>query len=187
MLFDLKQPGEVVGIISKEICDLTGLPEGIKLYASGSDKACETLGLGALDKSVGAISYGTACTIEVSNRKYHEPEPFLPAFPAAVPNWYNMEVQIYRGYWMLSWFSKNFACEVIDEAKIQKMAVEELLNKRLGEIPPGSDGLVLQPYWGPGLRRPLAKGAIIGFSDTHTREHLYSNYRRYWICSKRRA
>lgn len=173
MLFDLKQPGEVVGIISKEICDLTGLPEGIKLYASGSDKACETLGLGALDKSVGAISYGTACTIEVSNRKYHEPEPFLPAYPAAVPNWYNMEVQIYRGYWMLSWFSKNFACEVIDEAKIQKMAVEELLNKRLGEIPPGSDGLVLQPYWGPGLRRPLAKGAIIGFSDTHTREHLY--------------
>jgi sugar (pentulose or hexulose) kinase len=84
-----------------------------------------------------------------------------------------MEVQIYRGYWMLSWFSKNFASEVIDEAKIQKMAVEELLNKRLGEIPPGSDGLVLQPYWGPGLRRPLAKGGIIGFSDTHTREHLY--------------
>ena len=172
-LFDLKQPGELVGTISKEVCDLTGLPEGIGLYASGSDKACETLGLGALNKSVGAISYGTACTIEVSNQKYHEPEPFLPAYPAAVPNWYNMEVQIYRGYWMLSWFSKNFASELIDESKIQSMAVEELLNKRLGEIPPGSDGLVLQPYWGPGLRRPLAKGGIIGFSDIHTREHLY--------------
>ena len=31
----------------------------------------------------------------------------------------------------------------------------------------------MQPYWGPGLRRPLAKGGIIGFSDIHTREHLY--------------
>ena len=173
MLFELKQPGELIGELSKEISELTGLPEGIKLFASGSDKACETIGLGALDKSIGAISYGTASTIEVSNQKYHEPEPFLPAYPAAVPNWYNMEVQVYRGYWMLSWFSKNFASELIDESKIQDMAVEELLNKRLSEIPPGSDGLVLQPYWGPGLRRPLAKGGIIGFSDVHTREHLY--------------
>ena len=173
MLFDLKQPGELIGELSPELVKLTGLPEGIKLYASGSDKACETLGLGALDKSIGAISYGTASTIEVSNQKYHEPEPFLPAYPAAVPNWYNMEVQIYRGYWMISWFSKNFASELVDESKLQSMAIEELLNKKLGEIPPGSDGLVLQPYWGPGLRRPLAKGAVIGFSDIHTREHFY--------------
>ena len=173
MLFELKQPGELIGEISKEICELTGLPEGIKLYASGSDKACETIGLGALDKSIGAISYGTASTIEVSNPKYHEPEPFLPAYPAAIPNWYNMEVQVYRGYWMLSWFTKNFATELIDESKIQDMAVEEMLNKNLSDIPPGSDGLVLQPYWGPGLRRPLAKGGVIGFSDIHTREHFY--------------
>ncbi len=173
MLFDLKSPGELIGEISKEISKETGLPEGIKLYASGSDKACETLGLGALSNEIGAISYGTASTIEVSNQKYHEPEPFLPAYPAAVPNWYNMEVQIYRGYWMLSWFAKNFASELIDESKLQDMAVEEVLNARMSQIPPGSDGLVLQPYWGPGLRRPLAKGAIVGFSDIHTREHLY--------------
>ena len=173
MLFPLKQPGEVIGEFTDEVCEKTGLPKGIKLFASGSDKACETLGLGALSKEIGAVSYGTASTIEVSNKKYHEPEPFLPAYPAAIPNWYNMEVQIYRGYWMLSWFSKNFASELIDEAKLQEMAVEELLNKELSKIPPGSDGLVLQPYWGPGLRRPLAKGGIIGFSDVHTRAHLY--------------
>ena len=173
MLFPLKQPGEVIGEITDEICEITGLPRGIKLFASGSDKACETIGLGALDKSIGVISYGTASTIEVSNQKYHEPEPFLPAYPAAVKDWYNMEVQIYRGYWMLGWFSQNFASELIDESKLQNMAVEELLNKSLAQIPPGSDGLVLQPYWGPGLRRPLSKGAIIGFSDVHTREHFY--------------
>lgn len=173
MLFPLKQPGEEIGVISDAIAEEVGLPKGIKLIATGSDKACETIGLGALSREIGAISYGTASTIEVSNQKYHEPEPFLPAYPAAVPNWYNMEVQIYRGYWMLSWFSKNFASELIDASKLQKMAVEEMLNKDLSKIPPGSDGLVLQPYWGPGLRRPLAKGGVIGFSDIHTREHFY--------------
>ena len=53
------------------------------------------------------------------------------------------------------------------------MAVEELLNERVALLPPGSEGLVLQPYWGPGLSRPLAKGAIIGFSDVHTKYHFY--------------
>ena len=74
---------------------------------------------------------------------------------------------------MLTWFSREFASELVNEAKIQEMAVEEILNKKLADIPPGSDGLVLQPYWGPGLSRPLAKGAIVGFSDIHTMVHLY--------------
>ena len=173
MLCELKQPGEVLGIISDELADKCGLPKGIKLYASGSDKGCETIGLGALDKNLGAVSYGTACTIEVSNQKYHEPEKFLPAYPAAVPDWYNMEVQIYRGYWMLTWFSREFASELMDEAKIENIAVEEVLNRGLKSIPPGSDGLILQPFWGPALSRPLAKGLIIGFTDIHTRNHLY--------------
>ena len=173
MLCELKQPGELLGYISDELADEVGLPHGIKLIATGSDKACETIGLGALNPNTGAISYGTASTIEVTNSKFYEPEPFLPAYPAAVPNLYNMEVQIYRGYWMLTWFTKEFAAELIDEAKISAWTVEELANEKLGEIPPGSDGLVLQPYWGPGLRRPLSKGAIVGFSDIHTKYHMY--------------
>ena len=173
MLCELKQPGEEIGLINDNIADEVGLPRGIKLIASGSDKGCETIGLGALSKDVGAVSYGTASTIEVSNRKYHEPEKFLPAYPAATPNWYNMEVQVYRGYWMLNWFTKQFAHELDNDAVIHKNAVEDIFNSKLSEVPPGSDGLVLQPYWGPGLSRPLAKGAIVGFSDIHTREHLY--------------
>ena len=36
-------------------------------------------------------------------------------------------------------------------------------------------GLMLQPYWTPGLKMPgpEAKGAVIGFGDIHTRAHLY--------------
>ena len=161
------------GIIKDDFADKVGLPHGIKLIATGSDKACESVGLNALNPRTGAISYGTASSIEVSNTKFHNPEPFLPAYPAAVPNFYNMEVQVYRGYWMLTWFTKEFASELFDEAKIQKLAVEEIMNSKISSIPPGSEGLVVQPYWGPGLSRPLSKGSVVGFSDVHTREHLY--------------
>ena len=173
MLPELKQPGEILGVIKDEVAQECGLPKGIKLVATGSDKACETVGLGALSKDIGAISYGTASTIEVSNKKYHEPEKFLPAYPASVPGWYNMDVQIYRGYWMLTWFSREFASTIVDDAKVHRMTAEAILDAKVSEIPPGSDGLVLQPYWGPGLSRPLAKGAIVGFSDVHTMLHLY--------------
>ena len=43
------------------------------------------------------------------------------------------------------------------------------------QVPPGSMGLMLQPYWSPGVKMPgpEAKGAVIGFGDVHTRAHLY--------------
>jgi len=46
------------------------------------------------------------------------------------------------------------------------------------EIPPGSMGLTLQPYWSPGLKIPgvEAKGAVIGFGDVHTKAHLYRSF-----------
>lgn len=36
-------------------------------------------------------------------------------------------------------------------------------------------GLMLQPYWSPGVREPgrEAKGALIGFGDVHGRPHVY--------------
>ena len=173
MLPRVVQAGEVIGTLSDDIAEQVGLPKGLKLIASGSDKGCETIGLGCLTPNVGAISYGTACTIEVSNPKYHEPEPFLPAYAAAVPNLYNMDVQIYRGYWMLKWFASEFASELEKEARLRDVAIEAILDEWLNDVSVGSDGLILQPYWGPGLARPLAKGAIIGFSNVHTRKHIY--------------
>jgi sugar (pentulose or hexulose) kinase len=52
---------------------------------------------------------------------------------------------------------------------------ESMFDELVKPIPPGSQGLVLQPYWSPGLKfpGPEAKGAVIGFGDVHTRAHLY--------------
>jgi sugar (pentulose or hexulose) kinase len=52
---------------------------------------------------------------------------------------------------------------------------EVLFDELVDSVPPGSQGLILQPYWSPGLRSPgpEARGAIIGFGDVHTRAHIY--------------
>lgn len=173
MLCKLVQAGEVLGTITKEASEKTGLPEGMKVFAPGSDKSAETLGLGVVDDKTAAVSYGTACTIEIPIEKYKDAEPFLPSYPAITKGVYNMDVQVYRGYWMLNWFNREFGKTTSIESEIARKLTLEELNEEMMKIKPGCDGLVLQPYWGAGLRRPLAKGAIIGFSDVHTNIHMY--------------
>jgi sugar (pentulose or hexulose) kinase len=172
-LSELVNPGTIIGEISKETSKITGIKEGVKVIASGSDKGCETLGVGCLDLEASSISFGTTATIQTTSSHYFEPIQFMPAYPSVIPGYFNPEVEIFRGYWMISWFKKEFAEKEMNEAKNKHVPPEELLNERLGEIPPGSHGLMLQPYWGPGLKMPDAKGSIIGFGDIHTRVHIY--------------
>jgi sugar (pentulose or hexulose) kinase len=104
-----------------------------------------------------------------------EPIPLIPPFPSAVPNAYSLEVQIYRGFWMVSWFKKEFGQRELQLAEEQGIPPEKLLDDLVAAVPPGAQGLVLQPYWSPGLKvpGPEAKGAVVGFGDIHTRAHLY--------------
>lgn len=173
MLPRSREVGEVIGYITEDCHKETGLPIGLKYITTGYDKSCEALGCGATKDTTAHISYGTASSIAVVRKKYFEPEPFLPSYKTCYKGFYSGEVQVYRGYWMLKWFTEQFAEKQEIEAHIENMAVEEVLNQKILDIEPGCNGLVLQPYWGPGLRRPLAKGCVIGFYDVHSKFHMY--------------
>ena len=74
---------------------------------------------------------------------------------------------------MITWFKEEFAYEEVRLARRQGVPPEVILNRLLADVPPGSMGLVVLPYWGPGLNEPLAKGAMIGFGDVHKKAHVY--------------
>ena len=82
-------------------------------------------------------------------------------------------MQIYKGYWLVSWFKNEFAHKECEIAESKGISAETILNDMLSQAPPGCDGLLLQPYWCPGVANTTARGAIIGFSDNHTRAHVY--------------
>ena len=172
-LYELVPSGDVIGYITKEAAELSGAPEGLPLIATGADKACETLGLSVASPEKASISFGTSSTIEMYSENYFEPQQFLPAYPSVINKAWNPEIQVFRGFWMLSWFIKEFADK--DKAEAQEMGIspEELLNRRAAEVPAGCNGLMLQPYWTPDVLKPDSYGAIIGFSDYHTKYHMY--------------
>lgn len=169
----LVKTGGILGTVTEEFSKRSHIPAGTKLIASATDKACETLGNGCIDKNIASISLGTACSISVVEHQYLCPEKFLPSYQTPYPGSYDLEIQIYRGLWMIRWFLDNFGAEDLKASQAMNLSVEEYLNHKIQEIPVGSDGLVLQPYWGPGLKRPNAKGSIVGFSGVHTRYHFY--------------
>lgn len=175
ILPDLVKPTELLGTITKEASLASGIPEGLPLIAAAADKACEIIGSGCLDSSIACLSYGTTATINTTHREYVEIIPLIPPYPSAVPGAYSLETQIYRGYWMVSWFKREFGMNEERLAKERGVETEELFNDLVEKVPPGSLGLMLQPFWSPGLKvpGPEAKGAVIGFGDVHTRAHLY--------------
>jgi sugar (pentulose or hexulose) kinase len=172
---ELVQPGARLGEISAEAALHTGLPAGLVLIAAAADKADEVLGAGVAEPGIACLSFGTTATINTVSHKYVEVTPFIPPYPSAVPSAYNTEIQIYRGFWMVSWFKREFAHREQQLADDRGIAAEDLFDDLVKKVPPGSMGLTLQPYWSPGVRDPgpEAKGAIIGFGDVHTRAHIY--------------
>ncbi len=175
MLPELIPVSEILGEITPQAAEATGIPAGLPLIAAAADKATEVLGAGCLRPDLGCLSYGSAATLNTTHTKYIEIIPLIPPYPAAVPDAYNLEIQIFRGYWMVSWFKNEFGLREQKLADEQGIQPEDLFDDLVNAVPPGSDGLVLQPYWSPGLRfpGPEARGAIIGFSDSHTRAHIY--------------
>ena len=174
MLPEVFAAGSVLGKITEAAAEETGIPKGLPLIASGSDKACEVLGTGCVDNQTGSLSYGSLATLNVTSEKYLEAIPFYPAYPGVIPNTFNIEMMVQRGYWMVSWFKKEFGLHEEQLAASQGISPESLFDELLAKVPPGCDGLMLQPYWSPSNGDgPETRGSIIGFNEDHTRAHLY--------------
>lgn len=171
----LMAPGETLGTLQRGAADALGLPAGLPIISAAADKACEVLGCGVLAPDLAQLSFGTTATINTSQPTYIEVQRQLPAYPAAVPGHFNTEMQIFRGFWMVSWFKREFAQREETLAHERGVPTESLFDDLIRSVPPGSMGLTLQPYWTPGVRDPgpEGKGAIIGFGDVHTRAHFY--------------
>ena len=175
MLPELVPSAAVLGEVGAAAAADTGIPRGLPVVAGATDKACEVLGAGGITPETACLSFGTAATVNTTTRKYVETLPFIPPYPAAIPGHYSTEVMVSRGYWMVSWFAEQFGFVERERAARQGAAPEAFFDDLVAATPPGADGLMLQPFWNPGVRvpGPEARGSVIGFTDSHTRAHLY--------------
>lgn len=173
-MVELYTPDTILGHITPAASRETGLPAGLPVVVGAGDKQSELLGAGGIYPGIGVISYGTATCMEILTRRYVADGPLRYfTWPAAVPHTWDIELFIFRGFWMVTWFKQEFGYRESLLAEKRGVAVESVFDEMVSTVPPGSMGLMLQPHWSPLVSAKYAKGSIIGFGDVHTRAHIY--------------
>ena len=173
---EVVEAGDRIGTITPAASTATGLPEGLPVFACGGDKQAEALGGGVRlsTPGVAAVSLGTASSIMFPWRKalqsgqYH----WLTLCSCEPASW-QLEYMVFRGFWTVGWFAREFGGALHAEAAEQGKPVEALLCEEAARVPVGSGGVVTWPRWSPTLQEPCEAGTVMGLRETHSRAHVF--------------
>ncbi len=173
-LFELQQPGDVIGSLTDEAAAATGMPAGIAVVQTANDKAVEMLGSGSLGETTALVSLGTYIAAMVHGPENHaSPSRFWTNF-GAVPHRYLYESDgVRRGMWTLTWFLDLLGDEVAERADSLGLTREAYIEREATAVPAGSDGLMTVLDWLATTDKPFRKGMMLGFDARHTRGHVY--------------
>ncbi|WP_423919300.1 FGGY-family carbohydrate kinase [Frigoribacterium sp. 2-23] len=173
-LFDLVDPGDVLGTITAEAARHTGLPEGLPVVATANDKAVEALGCGLAGADTVLVSLGTYIAgMTVGTHDARDASAFWSNF-ASIPGRYLYESGgIRRGMWTISWFRDLLGEAESEAARASGSSLEDVLGAEAALVPAGSDGLVAVLDWLAPAEAPYRRGSLLGFDGRHGRAHVY--------------
>jgi xylulokinase len=159
----LAWPGEVVGEVHPDAAAETGLAPGTPVLAGTIDAMAEAYSAGVRDVGDTMVMYGSTFFFiqVVADPPSH---PGLWAASGRTPETFSIAAGMATSGLVTTWLAD--------------LAGQELgrLAGAAATVPPGSDGLVLLPYFA-GERTPVfdprARGTWLGLTLHHTRAHLY--------------
>lgn len=158
-------PSEIVGRVSAEAAAATGLKAGTPVVAGSADHVASAFSVGLKKNGDLLIKLGGAGDVLYSlDRLEINPALFLDYH--VIPGLYLINGCMASSGSIIKWYRDNFGAS---------LAYPEL-DAEAWNIPPGSDGLVLLPYF-IGEKTPIfdtkARGVFFGLTLQHTRGHLY--------------
>lgn len=157
-------PAEVVGEVTPEASERTGIPAGTPVAAGTIDAWSEGASVGVQKPGDLMLMYGTTMfMIEVLDEALHHPG--LWGTTGVLPGTHNLAAGMATSGALTGWLQ-----EISGGLPYAKLTEEA------AAVPPGSDALVVLPYFA-GERTPLfdpkARGLISGLTMSHGRGHLY--------------
>lgn len=139
MMPRIVKPWDIIGGITKEVSDRTGVPEGTPVCAGAGDTMQSMIGCGSVKPGTGVDVAGTCAMFCLST------DGIIPELSRAgsglifnsgsLDNTYFYWGYIRTGGLALKWFRNNVVSEDYDT-----------LNTKASEVPPGSGGVVFLPY-----------------------------------------
>ena len=164
----------IVGQVTPQAASETGLLVGTPVAAGTGDFDAEAQSVGAYREGQAVISYGTTVSLAVCTQApVAHPQLMLTR---TLPGRFIIGGGLAAGSSLTKWFRDNFGQVELDVEHSLGIDAYHLLSDEANEVPPGSEGLIVLPYFS-GERSPFydpeARGLIIGLTLRHTRKHVY--------------
>jgi len=175
-LADLVPPGSLLGHVSKNAADDSGLPHGLPVIAGAGDKMCEGLGIGVTKPNMASVSCGTLTTVQTISKNYLPQDEFL-TLSSAVPRMWNSESST-GGFSIISWYLRQLNWVLDGSSDKENKAKEKNLDELAAKVKPGASGLLVLPHFHsfyPGWKY-FTKGAIIGLSISLEVPQMYRGF-----------
>ena len=167
----VRASSQIIGEISTEAAQATGLREGVPVVAGGGDGACATVGAGVTAPGQAYLYLGSTAWISaVTDRRAPDPARRLFYLQDLDPRWLNVLGTVQNAGSAHTW-----AMEQIGVPARSSRAAHREYETTAAAVPPGSDGLLFLPYL-MGERAPIwdpaARGVFHGLTLSHTRAHM---------------
>lgn len=176
LLPDLHRCEEIVGEVTSEAADATGLAPGTPVAAGQVDCNAGWVGAGAIAEGDIQMNLGTCGNFGIihTDTEFHQ-SMIAFAYTTDSEHTYITVPTTTTGGQLIRYMRDNFYPLELAREKQTGTDAYDLINQEAERIGPGSDGLVVLPFL-MGERTPIwdvyARGTIFGLSMNHTRGHV---------------
>ncbi|MGM0168587.1 xylulokinase [Enterococcus sp. AZ135] len=164
----------IVGQVTKEAAEQSGLSIGIPVVAGGLDSACGALGVGVIANGETQEQGGQAGGMSICTEEYRADKRLILSFHVTAEKWL-LQGGTVGGGGVLKWFEENFGQKERMDAEQNGTTSFAELTIQAESIAPGSEGVILLPYMA-GERSPVwnpqAKGLYYGLDYSKTKGHM---------------
>lgn len=171
----IKWSSEIGGRVHAEGAKATGLAEGTPVTVGTSDVAAEAVSIGVTQPGDMMLMYGSTAWITLITDAPYRHEK-LWASPYLFPGTYALHGGMATSGALTRWVRDMIASDLVRAEADGGPDAYGVLNTLADEIPPGSNGIVILPYFS-GERTPIndpnALGVIFGLNITHRQGHLF--------------
>ena len=173
-LSSLAPPGTLLGQLTALAGSALGLPAGLRVVSGAGDGQAAGLGAGIIEPGRAYLNLGTGLVAGTYSDTY-APNAAYRALTGPIAGTFTFESFIGAGTYMINWFIDTFV-EQPGGARGQDESIEQRLELEAAGVAPGSDGLLVVPYWN-GALTPYwdhnARGVMFGLTGVHTRAHIF--------------
>jgi len=172
---ELRWADEVAGTVTAEAAAVTGLKQGTPVVVGTADAASEAVSVGVVSAGQMMLMYGsTIFIIEVLDKPVTDER--LWANPYLFEGTSALLAGMATSGALTRWFRDKIAVDLVAAEEDGGENAYAALTAEAMDIPAGSEGLVVLPYFS-GERTPIndpkARGVIFGLTLAHTRAHMF--------------